>query len=41
VSEEGIRDAIEAMDFAEFGDAEEKKALRVVLLGYRGVFLLA
>jgi hypothetical protein len=38
VGEEYIRDAIEAMDFAEFGDAEDKKALREVLLEYRDVF---
>jgi hypothetical protein len=38
VCEEDIRDAIEAMNFAEFGDAEEQKALREVLLVYRDVF---
>jgi hypothetical protein len=38
VGEEDIRGAIEAMDFAEFGDAEDQKALREVLLGYRNVF---
>jgi hypothetical protein len=38
VGEEDIRDAIEAMDFAEFGDAEDQEALREVLLGYRDVF---
>jgi hypothetical protein len=38
VGEEDIRDAIEAMDFAEFGDAEDQKALREVLLEYRDVF---
>jgi hypothetical protein len=37
VGEEDIRDAIEAMDFAEFGDAEDKKALREVLPEYRDV----
>jgi hypothetical protein len=38
VGEEDISDAIEAMDFAEFGDAEDQKALREVLLEYRDVF---
>jgi hypothetical protein len=38
VGEEDIRDAIEAMDFAEFGDAEDHKALQEVLLEYRDVF---
>jgi hypothetical protein len=38
VGEEDIRDAIEAMDFAYFGDAEDQKALREVLLEYRDVF---
>jgi hypothetical protein len=38
VGEEDIRDAIEAMCFAEFGDAEDQKALREVLLEYRDVF---
>jgi hypothetical protein len=38
VGEEDIRDAIEAMDFAEFGNAEDQKALREVLLEYRDVF---
>jgi hypothetical protein len=38
VGEEYIRDEIEAMDFAEFGDAEDQKALREVLLEYRDVF---
>jgi hypothetical protein len=38
VGEEDIRDAIKAMDFAEFGDAEDQKELREVLLGYRDVF---
>jgi hypothetical protein len=35
VGEEDIRDAIGAMDFAEFGDAEDQKALREGLLEYR------
>jgi hypothetical protein len=38
VGEEDNRDAIEAMDFAEFGDAEDQQALREVLLEYRDVF---
>jgi hypothetical protein len=38
VGEEDIRDAIEAMDFAEFGDAEDQKALRKVLLENRDLF---
>jgi hypothetical protein len=38
VGEEDIRDAIGAMYFAEFGVAEDQKALREVLLEYRDVF---
>jgi hypothetical protein len=38
VGEEDIRDAIDAMDFAEFGDPEDQKALREVLLEHRDVF---
>jgi hypothetical protein len=38
VGEEDIRDAIEAIDFAEFGDSEDQKALREVLLERRYVF---
>jgi hypothetical protein len=38
VGEDDITDAIEAMNFAEFGDAEDHKALREVLLEYRDVF---
>jgi hypothetical protein len=38
VGEEDIIDAIEAMDFVEFFDAEDQKALREVLLQYRDVF---
>jgi hypothetical protein len=38
VGEEDISDAIEAMYFAEFGDAEDQKELREVLLEYRDVF---
>jgi hypothetical protein len=38
VGEEDIRDAIESMDFAEFGDVVDKKALREVLLEHRDVF---
>jgi hypothetical protein len=38
VGEDDIRDVIEAMKFTEFGDAEDQKALREVLLEYRGVF---
>jgi hypothetical protein len=38
VGEEDIGDAIEAMSFAEFGDAEDQKALREVLLEYRDLF---
>jgi hypothetical protein len=38
VGEDDIRDVIEAMDFTEFGDAEDQKALREVLLEYRDVF---
>jgi hypothetical protein len=35
VGEEHIRDAIEAMDVAEFGDAEDQRALREMLVEYR------
>jgi hypothetical protein len=38
VGEEDIRDAKEAMNFDKFGDAEDLKALRKVLLEYRDVF---
>jgi hypothetical protein len=38
VGEVDIRDAIEAMDLTEFGDAEDQKALREVLLEYWDVF---
>jgi hypothetical protein len=38
VGEDDIRDVIEAMDFIDFGDAEDQKALREVLLKYRDVF---
>jgi hypothetical protein len=37
VGEEDIRDAIGAMNFAEFGDEEDQKTLREVLLEYRDV----
>jgi hypothetical protein len=37
VGEEDIRDAVKEMDLAEFGDAEDQKALREVLLEYRDV----
>jgi hypothetical protein len=37
VSVADIRDVKKAMDFAEVGDAEDQKALREVLLGYRDV----
>jgi hypothetical protein len=35
VGDEDIRDPIEAMNFAEFGNAEDQRALRKVLLVYR------
>jgi hypothetical protein len=38
VGEEDISDAIEAIYFAEFGDAEDQRALQEVLLEYRDVF---
>jgi hypothetical protein len=38
VGEDDVRDVIEAMDFTEFGDAKDQKALREVLLEYRDVF---
>jgi hypothetical protein len=38
VGEVDIRDALETIDFAEFGDAEDQKALRKVLMEYRDVF---
>jgi hypothetical protein len=38
VGEVDIRDAIEVMDLAEFGKAEDQKALREVLLENRDVF---
>jgi hypothetical protein len=38
VGEDDIRDVIEAMDFTEFGDAEDQKALREVLLEHGDVF---
>jgi hypothetical protein len=38
VGEEDIRDAIEAIDYAEFGNAEGQKALQEVLLERRDVF---
>jgi hypothetical protein len=38
VGEADITEATEAMDYAEFGDAEDQKALREVLLEYRDVF---
>jgi hypothetical protein len=38
VGEEDISDEIEAMNFADFGDAEDQKALREVLLEYQDVF---
>jgi hypothetical protein len=38
MGDEDIRDAIEAMNFVEFGDAEDQKLLRDVLLEYQDVF---